>query len=64
MPWQRREHISVLEARAGVQLVRHAAKHPDWRGHRALALSDSFAAILGGGKGRSSRAGMCRALRQ
>ena len=62
-PWSRREHISVLEARAAVQLVRVGARYLDWAGHRVLGMQDSFAAILGASKGRSSKPGMCRALR-
>ena len=62
--WQREEHISVLETRTLVATVRHAVYARGLRNCRLVIISDSMAAILSGSKGRSSRPGMCRALRQ
>ena len=63
-PWRRSEHISVLEVRSCVSamclnLHQPATHHKHW-----LMLSDSVACILSGTKGRSSKPGMCRGLRQ
>ena len=62
--WNREEHISVLEARTLVSALRHAIFTRGLRDCRLVIVSDSMAAILSGSKGRSSKPGMCRALRQ
>ena len=62
--WTRREHISVLETRAAVATIALEASQVAQHHRHLLVLSDSVACILGGGKGRSSKPGMCRALRQ
>ena len=51
LAWSRKEHITVLEARALAQLVSIIGRQP--RGHvaRVLILSDSLAVILASTKG-------------
>ena len=63
-PWSRREHITVLETRACVAALTLVFRKLRHHHRRLLFLSDSVASILGAGNGRSSRPGMCRALRQ
>ncbi len=63
-PLRRSEHISVLETRACVAALTLVFRKLRHHHRRWLFLSDSVASILGAGKGRSSRPGMCRALRQ
>ena len=62
--WSRKEHISVLECRACVSALVLLLGKVGFRNKRLLLLSDSLACILAGSKGRSSKPGMCRALRQ
>ncbi len=63
-PWSRFEHISVLETRACVSALCICARRPRCFKSRIIFLSDSLACILSGSKGRSSKPGMFRALRQ
>ena len=63
-PWQRREHISVLETRASVGMARLVMSDLKLHGKHIVYLSDSMAQLLGSSKGRSSAPGMCRCLRQ
>ena len=62
-PWRRAEPIAVLEARALGLCVRDVARRSLDRPRHALILSDSIGALLATTKCRSSRPGMCRALR-
>ena len=61
-PWSRKQRVTVLEARALVQLVSIIGRRARGDAKRVLILSDSLAVILGPTKRRSSRRGMCRAL--
>ena len=63
-PWRRKEHISVLEVRALVATLCIIGNRAQLHAKRLLLLSDSAACVLGASKGRSSKPGMCRALRQ
>ena len=62
-PWRRAEPITFLEARALGLCVRDVARRSPCRLRRVLILSDSIGALLATTKGRSSRPGMCPALR-
>ena len=63
-PWTRHEHISVLECRALVSALCLNLSRPNTHHRHWLLLSDSIACILSNVKGRSSKPGMCRAIRQ
>ena len=63
-PWTRVEHISILETRAAVDVARTVAHTTRIHGCHVLYLGDSMAQLLGSSKGRSSKPGMSRALRQ
>ena len=54
----------MLEVRALVAETRQKLAQFPGESYRYLVLSDSLAAILGSTRGRSSKPGMCRALRQ
>ena len=62
-PWRRAEPITVLEACALGLCVRDVFRRSPDRPRHVLILSDSIGALLVTTKGRSSRPGMCRALR-
>ena len=62
-PRSRKEHITVLEARALDQSVSVVGRRARGHATRVLVLSDSLSVILASTKERSSRREMCRALR-
>jgi hypothetical protein len=62
-PWQRSEHVNVLEGRALVTGVRFAVGNRNLHGQRVLALVDSTVIVAAASKGRSSSFRLLRPLR-
>eukprot|EP00971_Amphidinium_carterae_P349225 6490908-Amphidinium_carterae.4 len=63
VPWRFKEHISLLEARAVVKSLTWLLSLPDSASKRHVSLTDSLGVALAFERGRSSKTGVCQALR-